>query len=62
MIDLLDYIIDNQADRRREIYRNGQLVAMCHKSCEHPYLRAYGATEPFGTYPDAPREATCAAA
>lgn len=52
MDDLLDYIVDNTAERRREIYRGGRLVAMCHQSCEHPLLKHYGATAPFGTYPD----------
>lgn len=57
MNDLLDYIIDNTAERRREIYRNGEMVAACDKSCRHPFLKIYdGATEPFGTYPDAPKE------
>lgn len=56
MNDLLDYIIDNQADRRREIYRNGKLVATCHKALTSPLLRHFDATAPFGTYPDAPKE------
>lgn len=49
MPDLLDYIIDNRTAKRREIYRNGRLVATCHWSCAAPLLRHYDATAPFGT-------------
>lgn len=55
--DLLDYVFDNRADSRRELYRNGEIVAMCDSRCSHPYLKVFGAQEPFGSYPDAaPKE------
>ena len=56
MDDLLDFVIDNRSEHRREIYRDGKLVAMCDSRCSHPYLKQFGATGPFGTYPDRPKE------
>ena len=54
--DLLDYIIDNTRERRREIYRNGRLVAVCPANHDVPALKHWRATGPFGTFPDAPKE------
>lgn len=54
MTDLLDYIIDNKTAKRREIYRNGTLIAVCDKALTSPLLKYFsGATEPFGAHPDA---------
>lgn len=56
MPDLLDYVIDNQSERRREIYRNGKIVATCPANFDARLLKPFNATGPFGTFPDAPKE------
>lgn len=50
--DMLDYVSDNQKLRRREIWRNGKLVAECPATLQPATLAIFDATGPFGTYPD----------
>ena len=50
--DMLDFVVDNQAERRREIYRNGRLVATCPANFDARLLKAFRASGPFGTFPD----------
>lgn len=52
MPDLLDYISDNQRERRREVYRNGRLVAHVRAGIDAPLLKAFGARGEFGAFPD----------
>lgn len=51
--DFLDFVIDNAATRRREVYRNGELC-VASANVEHPLLKHYSATGPWGTYPGHP--------
>jgi hypothetical protein len=50
--DLLDHVVDNRAERRREIWRNGRIVATAQAGIETALMRRLGAGGPWGTYPD----------
>ena len=56
MPDLLDRVIDNQATRTREVWRDGRIVATCPANFDARLLRHFNATGPFGKYPDAAKE------
>lgn len=51
--DMLDFVVDNPALNRREVYRNGR-VLLTSRSVDHPLLKHFEATGPWGTYPPAP--------
>jgi hypothetical protein len=50
-LDLLDRVVDNVEARRREIYRNGTLIAHVSKNClDAPLLAAFKATGEWGCF------------
>lgn len=52
--DAFDYVLDNVATGRREIYRNDRLlIATGRYDLENEWLETFDAVGPWGTFPSA---------